>query len=73
MIPAGYMYKRIAEPDGLNCGNVTRIYSVSHCISKDFADYISYWKHNQYWFFNSPEDMDSIINQQNITDELEPV
>jgi len=71
MIPAGYMYKRIAEPDGLNCRNVTRVYSVSSCISKDFAYYIPYWKHNQYWFFNTPEDMDSIINQQNITDELE--
>jgi len=71
MIQAGYMYKRIALPEGLNCTNVTKIYSVSHCISKDFADYIPFWKHNQYWFFNNPEDMDIIIKEQKISDEFE--
>jgi hypothetical protein len=73
MIQAGYMYKRIAEPQGLNCANVTRIYAVSGCISKNFTYYIPYWKHNQYWFFNTPEDMDSIIGEQKITDEFELV
>ena len=71
MIQAGYMYKRIAKPDGLNCPNVTGIYSVGRCISDDFADYIPLWKHNQYWFFNSPADMDDIINQQKITGNFE--
>jgi len=71
MIQAGYMYKRIALPEGLNCANVTKIYSVSHCISKDFADYIPFWKHNKYWFFNNPQDMDIIIKEQKIVDEFE--
>jgi len=71
MIQAGYLYKRIAEPEGLNCRNVTKIYSVSGCISNDFANYIPYWKHNQYWFFNNPEDMDNIINEQKSTEEFE--
>jgi len=72
MIPAGYMYKRIiAPPDGLNCKNVLKIYSVSDCMSEDFTDYIPYWKHNKYWFFNRPDDMDSIIAEQKITDEFE--
>lgn len=72
MIPAGYMYKQIiAPPEGLDCKNVLKIYSVSDCMSKDFADYISFWKHNKYWFFNRPEDMDSIINDQKITGEFE--
>jgi hypothetical protein len=65
------MYKQIAEAGGLECRNASRIYSVSDCISKDFADYIQYWKHNQYWFFNRPEDMDAIIREQGITGELE--
>lgn len=33
---------------------VTRICSVSDCISEDFADWISHWKHNGYWLFDSP-------------------
>jgi hypothetical protein len=72
MIPAGYMYKRIApRPEWLNCGNVTKIYSVSGCISKDFTNYIPYWKHNKYWFFNTPEDMDMILGEEKLSDELE--
>jgi hypothetical protein len=72
MIPAGYMYKQIvAQPEWLNCTNVIKIYSVSGCVSKDFADYIPYWKHNKYWFFNNLDDMDNIINEQKITNEFE--
>ena len=71
MIQAGYMYKRITEPEELNCRNVTRIYAVSNCISKNFAYYIPFWKHNQYWFFNAPEDMDGIIDQQKIIGDFE--
>lgn len=72
MIPAGYMYKRIvSSPEWMDCQNVTKIYAVSNCISKDFTNYIPYWKHNQYWFFNRPEDMDHIIRQEKISHELE--
>jgi hypothetical protein len=71
MIPAGYMYKKIADPEGLNCKNVTKIYSVSDCFSENFADYIPYWKHNQYWFFDNPEVMDSIIHEQKLVNEFE--
>jgi hypothetical protein len=72
MIAAGYMYKRIIAPsEGLGCTNVIKIYSVSGCMSENFTDYISYWKHNQYWFFNHPGDMDSIIAERKITGEFE--
>jgi hypothetical protein len=47
------------------------VYAVSNCISKDFTNYIPYWKHNQYWFFNRPEDMDSILREEKISAELE--
>ena len=56
MIPVGYMAKRVSvRPEWLKAERVADIYSVSGCISKDFADYINYWKHNRYWFFDSPE------------------
>lgn len=72
MIPAGYMYKRISPRlEWLKCSHVTKVYSVSGCISSDFTNYISYWKHNKYWFFNAPEDMHSIIEQEKLTDEFE--
>jgi hypothetical protein len=72
MIQAGYMYKKIASrPEWLTCENVTKIYSVSGCTSKDFTNYIPYWKHNKYWFFNDSKDMDIIIDEQKIMDEFE--
>ncbi|MFH1076568.1 MAG: hypothetical protein V1753_06980 [Pseudomonadota bacterium] len=49
------MAKKISKKtDWLKSDRVFDIYSVSNCISKDFADYINYWKHNGYWFFDSP-------------------
>jgi hypothetical protein len=55
MIPIGYMAKRVSlRPTWIKADRVKDIYSVSSCVSKDFADYINYWKHNGYWFFDSP-------------------
>jgi hypothetical protein len=60
MIPAGYLAKRVhKKPDWLQAPQVIDIYSVSDCVSEDFADYIPFWKHNGYWFFDSPEIMKS--------------
>ena len=55
MISAGYMAKNVAtKTDWLKAGNVQDIYSVSGCLSEYFTDYINYWKHNGFYFFNSP-------------------
>src|SRR3954464_15313648 len=67
MIPVGYMYKRVAAlPDWLKAENVVDVYSLSHCISDDFADYMHYWKHNGYWLFNSPQAIEAIATKENI-------
>lgn len=56
MIPAGYMAKYVSSrPDWLKTERVADIYSVSNCMSREFSDYINFWKHNGYWFFDSPE------------------
>ena len=56
MIPAGYLAKRVVgNPDWLKTRCVTDIYSLSGCLSHNFADYIQFWKHNGYWLLNSPE------------------
>ena len=56
MISVGYMAKCVSvRPEWIKAERVADIYSVSGCVSKDFADYINYWKHNGYWFFDSPE------------------
>jgi hypothetical protein len=56
MIPLGYMAKRV-EPgmEWLKAPQVSHIYSVSSCISEDFGKWIDAWKHNGYWFFDSPQ------------------
>jgi hypothetical protein len=55
MIPAGYMLKRVVpKPEFIKAEQVFDIYSVSSCMSSDFADYIPAWMHNGFWFFDSP-------------------
>jgi len=45
MVPAGYMAKRVvARPDWLPAERVSSIYSVSGCVSENFADYINFWE-----------------------------
>jgi hypothetical protein len=64
VIPAGYMAKRISQcPDWLKAPRVEDIYSVSGCVSEDFADYINFWRHNGYWFFDSPEVIREIADE----------
>ncbi len=67
MIPVGYMAKRVmARPEWLKSDRVRDIYSVSDCMSKNFADYINFWKHNGYWFFDSPEIMEALARENSI-------
>jgi hypothetical protein len=30
-------------------------YSVNDCVNDNFADFVDYWKHSCWWFFDSPE------------------
>src|SRR6266550_2455535 len=66
MIPAGYMAKHVHKATGWQLSQVVDMYSVSGCISKDFADYINHWKHNGFWFFNSPETIRSIAVEESV-------
>jgi len=67
MTPAGYMAKKIVKrPDWLQAAAVEDVYSVSGCISKYFADYIEYWKHNGYWLFDSVESIRSSAREHSI-------
>ena len=66
LIALGYMRKKIALcPDWIKAANVRDIYAVSHCISENFADYIPVWKHNGFWFFNSPSDIADAAHELN--------
>lgn len=56
MVPAGYLAKHVAQrPATLRAERVSAIGSVSGCLSRNFADYITFWQHNGYWLFDSPE------------------
>ena len=55
MIPAGYMAKHVkSRPSTIDAPQVADVYSVSSCISEDFADFINFWMHNGFWLFDSP-------------------
>jgi hypothetical protein len=66
MIPVGYLAKRVQRPKGFHVERVTDVYSVSDCVNDDFADYIQYWKHNAYWFFDSPEIIQTVARENSI-------
>jgi hypothetical protein len=67
VIPVGYMAKSVyKKTDWLKKAQVVDIYSVSGCISENFADYIPFWKHNGYWFFDSSEIIKSIAVENSI-------
>jgi len=67
MVPAGYMAKRVVgRPDWLYAQQVSSIYSVSACVSKDFTEYIRLWKHNGYWLFDSPRVIIEVARQNGI-------
>jgi hypothetical protein len=67
MIPVGYMAKRVYNrPGWLKAPHVSEIYSVSSCISENFADYISYWKHNGYWLFDSPDVIKNVAREKSV-------
>lgn len=67
MIPAGYMAKRVRKkPNWLKAPHVIDVYSVSNCQSEDFANYIPYWRHNGYWFFDSPAIIKSIATEHSV-------
>jgi hypothetical protein len=71
LIPAGFMAKQVSrKPAWLSAPAVGDIYSVSHCISKDFCDYIPHWKHNGYWLFNDLPTLQQVAGQAAV--DLEP-
>ncbi len=68
MIPAGYMAKRVQKPQGFNLDCVTDVYSVGSCVNDNFlADYIRYWQHNSYWFFDSPDIIKRLARENSIS------
>ena len=67
MIPVGYMAKSMLNVHkAFVTTDIDAIYSVSGCIFKDFADYIQFWKHNGYWFFDSPHIIQQIAKEHAI-------
>lgn len=67
MIPLGYMAKPISPGlDWLQNDRVEEILSVASHISDDFANWINFWKHNGYWFFDSPEIIAELIKEHAI-------
>jgi hypothetical protein len=68
MVPVGYMAKQREQkkPDWIKTPGVLEIYSVCDCVSKNFADYVKFWKHNGYWFFDSPDIIRNIASENSI-------
>ena len=67
MIPVGYMAKKVvSNPHWLEAPEVDHIYSVSNCVSRNFMDYIEFWRHNGYWLFDRPEIIQQLARQNRI-------
>ena len=67
MIPLGYMAKRVSAGTAwLKAPQVSQVCSVSSCISEDFGKWIDAWKHNGYWFFDSPRLIEEVATDRMI-------
>jgi hypothetical protein len=67
VIPLGYMYKRVvARPDWIHAPNVDDVFSVSDCVSKDFADFLQHGGYNGFWFFDSPQIMERLAAELHV-------
>ena len=56
MIAAGYIAKQlVASPAFLRGSNSEFVAALAGCIGAYFTDYLSAWRHNGYWLFDSPE------------------
>lgn len=61
------MAKSVSKrPAWLKSSRVSDIYSVSGCISENFANYIPYWQHNGWWLFDSPEVIRRVARENSI-------
>lgn len=68
MQPLGYMYKRVElRPEWLAAQQVHDVYSLSGCISEDFADYVPFWKHNGFWLYDSRSTLEQIAGENGIS------
>lgn len=69
LISMGYLYKHVAINDGCcpDAFKVKDIYSLSGCISEDFADYIGLCKNNNYWLFNNVEEMNNLAHELGVS------
>lgn len=70
MIPIGYMYKILWPKRNLQLAKqIENVYTLGDCSGNsthDFYDYVTLWKHNGYWLFNTPEEMQAIANELQI-------
>jgi len=62
------MAKRsVNKPNGFVLPQVVDIYSVNSCVNDDFMDdYTNFWKHNGFWFFDSPQVIKEVAREQGI-------
>lgn len=67
MIPAGYMAKEIfTTADKSISPDVKDVYSVSGCLSRNFVWNKPVFKHNGYYFFDTPEIIRDIAGEYDI-------
>jgi hypothetical protein len=62
VIDAGYFAKVVAPTPGwLDVHGVREICSVSRCISCGAEDWVEYWRHNEFGWYNAIEDAWSVV------------
>lgn len=70
MIPVGYMAKRMPQSDSwlkaMKMPLTLDVYSVGSCVNDEFAEYENYWKHNGWWFFDSPAAIQALSEEHSI-------
>lgn len=67
MVPVGFLAKFICrKPECMQSNVVRDIFSVSGCVNDDFLYYYNYWKHNEFWFFDTPSIIRDVAKDANV-------
>lgn len=67
MIPAGYMLKTVAKPEGwISDAKVTDLYSLSECVTTPFVDACETWRHNGFWLYDDVDVIREIVAKRGL-------
>jgi hypothetical protein len=72
MLPAGYLFKRVAPPPGwldAEPNHIKNVCSVADCVNDNWVDVQAAWRHNSFGLANTPETLSALAIENGLDTE----